>query len=61
MSADRLTPGHRATDHRRAAIAVTLARWHVTGMRRLGWDDPAWIARENIAWTISDEAEGAGP
>jgi hypothetical protein len=91
VSADRLTPGHRATDHRRAAlaliaaladgdgqavdallgrgwqrnrraaIAVTLARWHVTGMRRLGWDDPAWIARENIAWTISDEAEGAGP
>jgi hypothetical protein len=86
-----VTPGHRAADHRRAAlaliaaladdddqavdallgrgwqrnrraaIAVNLARWHVAGIRRLGWDDPAWIARQNIIDSVAAEAERTGP
>ena len=47
--------------NRRAAIAVNLARWHVAGIRRLGWDDPAWIARHNITESVAAEAEGAEP
>ena len=45
--------------NRRAAIAVNLARWHVAGIRRIGWDDPAWIARHNITESVAAEAEGA--
>ena len=54
-----LGPGWQADPARHAA--VILARWHVTGIRRLGWPDAAWIAREIIADSIADEAEGAGP
>jgi hypothetical protein len=47
--------------NRRAAIAVILARWHVAEMRRLGWDDPAWTAREAIYESAAHEAQEAGP
>lgn len=50
-----LGPGWQ--DDRSAAIAWHLARWLAWMLRRIGWDDPAWPAREAIITSIAREAE----
>ena len=46
---------------RRAVIARHLARWLADLLRRRGWRDPAWIAREAIITSVAGEARKAGP
>ena len=54
-----LGPGWR--DDRRAVIAWSLARWVAAMLRRIGWDNPAWIAREAILSSVAREAEDDPP
>ena len=46
---------------RRGLIAWHLARWLAATLRRIGWDDPAWIAREAILTSIAAEARRDPP